>query len=114
MIAAPIKSESSPEPTISDVMVILVGMNTRFERVESVLSMLQIGQDNLLVEVRDIKRRVTHLEYQIADLQDSVDDLFDAEAKDATASISHEGRIIRLEKMHSIKAVSPQHLAEIE
>ena len=125
MIAAPPKSNNQSEPTIRDTMDSIAdlrevvtslaeSMNVGFEKVWGVLSTLQLGQDNLLVEVRDIKRRVVNLEFQFADFQDRFSDLSEAEEKDALASISHEERIVRLEKINNIQAVSPLHLREIE
>jgi len=125
MIATSRESNNQSEPTTRELMVTIQEltqamcegferMDQKFERVDGVLSTLQIGQDNLLVEVHDIKRRVVHLEFQMADVQDSLNDLSEAEAKDAMASINHEQRIVRLEKINNIQAVSPEYLTEIE
>ena len=89
-------------------------MNVGFDRIDGVLSTLQFGQDNLLVEVLDIKRRVIKLEFQMADVQDTLSDLGEAETKDALASMNHEVRIVRLEKINNIESVSVSHLREIE
>jgi predicted nucleic acid-binding Zn-ribbon protein len=111
MISALPKLNNEPEPTTRELLEL---MYAGFERINGVLSTLQLGLDNLLVEVLDVKRRVVHLEVQVADVQDSLDDLSEAESKDAMASINHESRIIRLEKINNIESASLQHLAEIE
>jgi hypothetical protein len=95
------------ESMMSDFMS---AVNARFDRNEEVIQSLVVGQSLLLEETRDIKRRVVGLEYSMDDVQYSISTLTRAEEKDAEATINHENRLQRLEKLNKIKAISPAHL----
>ena len=87
-------------------------MVTRGDTQEGLIQLLVKGQESLLSETRDIKRRVVRLEYAMEDVQESLGILTDAEEKDAVATMNHEKRISDLEQIHKIKPITLSHLSD--
>ena len=86
-------------------------VDERFDRLEGRTDKVEEGLEYLKVEVRDVKARVIHLEASMEEVQESLANLENAEEKDAKATINHEIRIQKLEKVNKIKPVA--HLLNI-
>ena len=104
---------------------VLKTMNDRFEVVDekfdSMLELMMSGFESVYArfdhvdqEFVEVKTRVGHLENSMEGVQYSLVALTKAEEKDAKATINHEERLQRLEKIFKIKAVSPAHLIDIQ
>jgi len=104
---------------------IMKTMDARFavvdEKFESIIELMMAGFESVYTrfdrvdqEIRDVKTRVGRLEDSMEEVQYSLAVLTKAEEKDAEATINHEGRIQRLEKINKIKAIPPTHLIDIQ
>jgi len=114
-----------PEPSVREAirplasaMVVMIEhlikldekVDAGFERVERTLVSLHEGLELLREDVGDLKRRVGKLEYTVSDIQEMLVELTHAYEKDAEATINHEARIARLEKVNNLHSLSPRHL----
>jgi hypothetical protein len=81
---------------MAELKAMMVIMASNFERVFAI--------------TRDIQRQLGNIEGFIAEIQENLADVTNAESLDAIASINHEARIARLERRNSIKPIPPAHL----
>ena len=88
-------------------------VDERFDRLEGRTNKVEEVLEYLKVEVRDVKTRVIHLESSMEEVQESLSNLENAEEKDAKATINHETRIQKLEKVNKIKSKPVAHLLNI-
>ena len=88
-------------------------VDERFDRLEGRTDKVEEGLEYLKVEVRDVKARAIHLESSMEEVQESLANLEYAEEKDAKATINHETRIQKLERLNKIKPKPVAHLLNI-
>jgi predicted nucleic acid-binding Zn-ribbon protein len=122
MVTTLTPTNDAPEMTLQEfgkimaeaLLVLAETMQNGFDRIDERLDSLNNRVDNLELEFQDMKTRIIRLEYSMGDVQEMLVDLTHAEEKDAIATMNHEDRIIRLEKISDIYSVSPSHLTDIE
>jgi archaellum component FlaC len=102
------------DATIELMMAGFESMDARFNRVESHLDRHDKQIASLSENVRDVQSRTIHLEESMEEVQYSLAVLTKAEEKDAEATINHELRLQRLEKINKVKAIPPSHLIDIQ
>jgi hypothetical protein len=92
-------------------MITLDQLNTVLdEKLDSRFGIMMTMIQSLTETTSDIQHRVIHLEYQMEQVKETLEDLGNAEDKDALATINHERRISRLEKMQNITPKPEKHL----
>ena len=95
-------SQENPEPTLNDLMEVMVG---GFSRVEGEIQELRTGVTGLKSETHELTRRTGSLETKVEDMHETLTAMSKAVDKDATTLISHTTRIQRIEKVLELPAV---------